>query len=326
MKMRASLISLAVAIVALVLVARQLDWRGVAEAWSHMLWPWLVVAALVNVTNTWIEGLRWRTILDASEIKVSPTLAFASMLIGTVGNVFLPLKLGEAARGWALSRLTGSSVTTVLSTVVLDRVVDGVAVVPLLIAVAVIGSPGLKLPGLRAITIGMAVAAVVIGVGVLAWNQLRRRHSTASGSRLAPHLEAFGQGLRTLRQHHDLAKALTFGVLSWCTRVAVVWCMFPAFRLAWSPVRAAVTLIGLNLSIIAVATPGNVGTFELAGSGLVHYFGAPPEIAVSYAVALHIAEVVPTVLLGAFAIWRLGLRFDRQDIAEIGTKRESNQC
>ena len=122
-------------------------------------------------------------------------------------------------------------------------------------------------------------------------------------------------------QRISLAFLAAFGVLSWCTRTAVVWAMFPAFGLEWSPLRAVIALLAINLSIIVVATPANVGTFELAAAGVVHLLGAPPEVAVSYAVALHLAEVVPTVTLGAIAIWRWGLHLDRAAVASIAQAR-----
>jgi uncharacterized protein (TIRG00374 family) len=312
MKARASLIALVLAVGALVVVGYQLDWRAVFSAWERVAWPWVIVAALVNILNTWVEGLRWQTVLRASDIRVPAKTTFSSMLVGTVGNVVLPFKLGEAARAWSLARLAGAPMSTVGSTVLLDRIIDACTVVPLLLCVPLAGgSIGVPTPGARTVLIAIVVAGTVIALGMAGWRRLHARHGEGSGSRFAPHLKSFTRGLATLRQRHALARAGAFGLLSWCLRSCVVWAMFPAFGLDWSPLRAVLTLLGINLSIVVVATPGNVGTFELAGAGLVHYFGAASEIAVSYAVALHLAEVVPTVTLGAIAIWRLGLRFDR---------------
>jgi hypothetical protein len=318
MKLRASLIALTVSIGAMAVIGYQLDWHAVFAAWSRVSWPWVLAAALVNILNTWIEGLRWQTVLRASDIRVTARRAFSAMLVGTVGNVLLPLKLGEAARAWTLARLTDSPVSTVASTVVLDRIIDGCAVAPLLLVVLLGGAAsGVPMPDAR--TLGIAGAAIV-GVAVLArlgWRRLRRSHGQGTGSRWEPHLAAFARGLATLKQRHSLARAAGFGVLSWCTRTAVVWAVFPAFGLEWSPLRAAIALLAIHLSIIVVATPANVGTFELAAAGVVHLMGAPPEVAVSYAVALHLAEVVPTVTLGAVAIWRSGLHLDRATVASM---------
>jgi glycosyltransferase 2 family protein len=320
MKGRAGLIALIISIAALVIVARQLDWAAVGAAWTRVVWPWVVVAAALNIINTWVEGLRWRSILAASDIRVPANRTFASMLIGTVGNLVLPLKLGEAARGYALARTASAPVGTVLSTVVLDRLVDTASVVPMLLLVAAVGLPGLARPTATAWTVGIAGLCTVALVATIVWRRFVARHGVGTGSRLAPHVEAFVRGFATLKQRHTLARALALGTLSWCTRSAVVWAMFPAFGLDWSPLRAVFTLVLLNLSIVVVATPGNVGTFELAASGILHYLGASPEVAVSLALALHLAEVVPTAALGALALWRFGIHLDRAALlsADVG--------
>jgi uncharacterized protein (TIRG00374 family) len=156
---------------------------------------------------------------------------------------------------------------------------------------------------------------VVVGLLVMGARWLRARHGAGSGSRLAPHLESFVRGLATLRQRHSLARAGALALLSWCVRTVVVWSMFPAFGIAASPLHALLTLVTINVSIVVVATPGNVGTFELAAAAALHLLGSPAEVAVSFALALHLAEVMPTAIVGALTIWRLGLQLDRMGLA-----------
>ena len=45
----------------------------------------------------------------------------------------------------------------------------------------------------------------------------------------------------------------------------------------------------------------------------------------SFAVALHLAEVVPTTLLGVLAIWRLGLHFDRMTMAAAAAEASGTE-
>jgi len=315
MRARASLIALTLAIVAMILVGRTLDWHAVVLAWSQLVWPWVALAATVNVFNSWMEALRWRTVLGASDVEVPTLTVFWAMLVGTVGNVVLPFKLGEAARAWAVARLSKAPMSTVASTVVLDRLMDVVGLVILLIVVPLIVGPiaGVRLPSPRALVIGLVVAFVVLTLMAVGWRAVRKRGARrgTSTSRIAPHIDQFMRGLNALRQHHILAQALAYAIGSWFTRVAVVWVMLLSFNLYWPVMRAAMTLLIINLSIAVVGTPGNVGTFELAASGGLRLFGATAEVAVSYAVALHLAEVVPTALLGAWAIWRFGLKLEK---------------
>jgi uncharacterized protein (TIRG00374 family) len=273
------------------------------------------VTALVNIADSWIQGLRWRTVLGASEVEVDRTTTFWAMLVGTVGNVVLPFKLGEAARAWAVARLAKAPISTVASTVVLDRLVDMAALVMLLIVVPSIVGPvvGVRLPSPRALLIGVGVVFLALAAAAAWWRQIRRHRSSTGAGAFGPRVESFVRGLDALRQHHILARAIAWAVGSWCTRVLVVWAMLQAFGLDWPLMRAAMILLIINVSIAVVATPGNVGTFELAAAGALGLLGATPEVGMSLAVILHLVEVVPTALLGAFAIWKFGLKLQRPD-------------
>ena len=46
MKARASVIALGLALVAMILVGRTLDWRAVVVAWSQVVWPWVALTAV----------------------------------------------------------------------------------------------------------------------------------------------------------------------------------------------------------------------------------------------------------------------------------------
>lgn len=313
MKARVSLIALVIALTVMAVILYRLDWQAVISTWARVIWPLVVAAAVVNIANSWVEGLRWRTVLGASDVAVSASTTFWAMLVGTVGNVVLPFKLGEAARAWAVARLAKAPISTVASTVVLDRLVDMAALVILLIVIPPIVGPvvGVKLPSPRTLLIAVGGAFLFLVLVAAWWRHVRRRRQASGAGAFGPHVESFVRGLDALRQHHILARALGWAVCSWCTRVAVVWMVLQAFGLDWPMMRAAMSLLIINLSIAVVGTPGNVGTFELAAAGALRLFGATPEVAMSFAVILHLAEVVPTALLGGLAIWKFGLRLQR---------------
>jgi hypothetical protein len=315
MNARASLIALAIALTVMAVILYLLDWHAVIATWARVIWPWVVAAAIVNIANSWVEGLRWRTVLGASDVAVSASTTFWAMLVGTVGNVVLPFKLGEAARAWAVARMAKAPMSTVASTVVLDRLVDVAALVILLIVIPAIVGPvaGVTLPSPRTLLIAVGGGFLLLAIAAAWWRRIRRRRKSSGAGGFGPHVESFVRGLNALRQHHFLAQAIAWAICSWCTRVAVVWVMLQAFGLDWSIMRAAMSLLIINLSIAVVGTPGNVGTFELAAAGALRLFGATPEVAMSFAVILHLAEVVPTALLGALAIWKFGLRLQRPD-------------
>jgi hypothetical protein len=82
--------------------------------------------------------------------------------------------------------------------------------------------------------------------------------------------------------------------------------MFRAFHLDLPPSAAAVVLIFVNLGIAVVNSPANLGGFELAAVAAFKLLGLDTEFALSYAIALHIVEVVPMASAGALVLWLSG--------------------
>ena len=65
------------------------------------------------------------------------------------------------------------------------------------------------------------------------------------------------------------------------------------------PLSATITtLLIVNLGIAIAATPGNVGSFELAAAAALALWKVPSDTAFSVAIATHVVEVVPPMLIG----------------------------
>jgi uncharacterized membrane protein YbhN (UPF0104 family) len=96
----------------------------------------------------------------------------------------------------------------------------------------------------------------------------------------------------------------------------MIWAMFKAFHLALPLIATAVVLIFVNLGIAVVSTPANLGGFEISIVAAFRFFPVDTEVAISYAVALHLVEVIPMVLLGFVVLWFSGIKM-RMSIPDI---------
>src|SRR5262249_51000725 len=75
-----------------------------------------------------IRPFRWRWLLTTPEpLPIDPL--YSATMIGFMANNLLPLRLGEFVRAWALGRRVGLAKTTVFATVVVERVVDMIALI-----------------------------------------------------------------------------------------------------------------------------------------------------------------------------------------------------
>ena len=78
----------------------------------------------------WLKTLRWQWLL-APVAKLTFGQLFPPMLIGFAANNILPAHLGEFVRVFVVRKKYGVPATTVLSTVVLERIFDVLAILAL---------------------------------------------------------------------------------------------------------------------------------------------------------------------------------------------------
>lgn len=319
----AHLIALAVSILILVVLVRGLDPGRVLHVFAQAQWGWMIAAAIINLLNTAVEAVRWTLLASSAKPGVRVRSAFRALIAGILGNVVLPMKLGDGVRAYVFGKSEGLPFASAVSTVVLDRMLDlsaFLAVVALTALVYPLPHSVLRIS--RYVLIGLGIGLVVLLV-VLRFDRRRSGEATATaGSRVTGRIGRFAAGLSALRRGGLLIPACAMALLSWGTRLMVIWTGFRAFHLSLPLADAAAVLVIVNVGIAVVATPGNVGPFELATVGALNLLSVPQEVAVSYAVALHVAEVGPPVLLGLALIW-LG-HLDLKRVTRNGVSRTEN--
>lgn len=285
------------------------DLNKIANAFIGIKWGWAVLVPVLNVANTFVEALRLSVILFPMKKRLSIRNCFDSTLIGIIGNVMLPLRFGDGARAYYLARAEKIGLSSSVSVLMLDRIADFLVFFALMALTAVLHPfpPSITKMGLIA---GTAFAAAVLVIFTLAGIG-RRIGSESAGRirrRIAVEVNNFMAGLSCMRKAGFLFPILFLSTLSWLLRAAMIWCMFKAFSLDLPLMATPITLILLNFGIAVVSTPANLGGFELATVGALKLFSVEIEVALSYAVALHVIEVAPMIAFGAIYLWFEGFK------------------
>lgn len=84
---------------------------------------WLFLPIGVALVSNFFRALRWKMLIKASGMDVTVTNAFLAVLVGYFANFLLP-RAGEVARCGVLKKYSNLSFTTVLGTVVTERIFD----------------------------------------------------------------------------------------------------------------------------------------------------------------------------------------------------------
>lgn len=284
---------------------------------------WLLVAGGVSTAGGVIRAIRWRLLLAPLGVETGLYSRWAALNIGFMVTNVYPGRLGEFARPLALSRMSPVSVSGALGTVVLERVLDTLALVLLLLAVLISpafprGATVLGRPISVAVTgaITLAIAAVVFLGLVIAFpaaltGAARRVGALLParlGEGLAEHLDSFVQGLQLLRRPSSLVKALAWSLALWVWMAASFWAGFRAFGIELDAVAALFTQCAVSVFVAIPAGPGFLGTMQAGiAVSVQEVFGVTAEQTLSLAVGYHLAGYVPVTALGLYYASRLGL-------------------
>jgi len=285
----------------------------------------LILAGAIATAGGLIRALRWRLLLEPLGVPVSLNARWKALNIGfAVTNLALG-RAGELARPFALSKMVPVSTSAALGTVVLERVLDMVALLILLLITLL--APAFPSDAtMFGRPIGYAVAAaLVIGFVALGlvtslvfWpdravqvvRSIVDRLPGKSAGRIVDALAALLTGLDLIRQPAALLKALLWSLLLWVWMAASFWIAFRAFEIDLGFTAALFTQCVVSVFVAIPAGPGFIGTLQagvlVAVSGV---FNIPETEALSMSLGYHLAGYIPVTLLGVYYGWTLRLRY-----------------
>ena len=317
----AAVLALAVGLMAYFL--RGADLERVAAAVRGARWDLLGAALVVTCATYVVRAIRWCGLLGPLG-PVRFRVALRATVMGFAASAILPGRVGELLRPYVLARREELSASAVLATIVLERLLDVIAVLALLGIAVLDGTPGSAAGAglLAAVRSGAAVAAVAAAIGVgAAFLAAGRPDRVARGvDRLGAFLPAravrtlagiagrFVEGLAVVRDRRVLAIAFAWSLAHWAAVAAMVWLVTVAFDIAL-PASGAAVLTALTVVGVAVPTPAGIGSYHAAyqvGATLV--YGAPDAAAVGAALVLHAMSFLPVAVVGLVCMAQEGVR------------------
>lgn len=310
--------------------------HGRAEDMKHAFanadWRLALLSLPIYFAGLFVRTVRWQYLLRP--VKKVPVLRlYPVVIIGLMANNILPARAGELARAYVLGERENISKTTSLGTIAVDRLFDGVTLIPMMLIVAAFAGDKAHFPvaGRELNFAGLGVAMTLLfGVALgalfyLAFSDggrqlLHRMVRRLAPARIEPHVEgllhSFFDGLRALRSPLDLAVAWVMSLVSWLLEATMYYVVARAFSIHEPFYVFLLMTAAANLAMAIIATQGGVGAFELVVSKTIIAFAgsaaagaAIQDKAAAYAIGLHALLLVPIVVIGLVLMWSMDLRF-----------------
>jgi uncharacterized protein (TIRG00374 family) len=293
------------------IAVRDVDFELFADTLAESRYWWILPSLAALSASVAIRVVRWRYLFPPAT-RPPARASLRALLIGELFNTVLPLRAGELARIVAIHRDVRTSRPEALGTLLVERVLDVVVLLLLLLAIVPF-VPEITWLG-PAVTILVVAAAGLLG-GVVALRRYRVRplefllrplrwlpgFSPTRTSAAAESLLRGFQGLRDIRTGF-LALALT--AAGWLLVALAFWLAIRGLQLELGYDAALLVVVATTFSLVIPALPTSLGVFEAATVVSLDPFGIDDSRALACAVVLHVLSFLPFVLAGLMALGR----------------------
>ncbi len=276
---------------------------------------WVLAPGVAAILAAFMaRSARWRLLLRlVDDIPLGQVRDV--LMTGFMVNNVLPARAGELARALVLWKVAGTSRRATLATIATERMFD------VLLLVGMLATLGLLFE-VPAWTRQLGMATVVLLGGLCAgvvWMAAHHRSLFWVARQLlvflpAPRrdkvlafMERFVDGTRALRDASLTARVLGLSAVIWALEVGAYYAVMHGLHIDLPLWAAALTVVVANFGIAAPSAPGYVGVFDAACSTALIALGVGKELALSYAIAVHLMLYVTVTGTGLLAMWHLEL-------------------
>jgi uncharacterized protein (TIRG00374 family) len=306
---------LAISLIALAAVFYFADLSQVIAALR--LADYRLVFLVVLSTLGWlsVRAILWRTLLLE---QATTRQTFLTVNEGYLINNVLPLRLGEVARAFLLSRKAPPGFLQVFSTIIIERALDLLMAVGLLLSTlpfvvnaswamqAAIGAGGLVLAGL----VVLYLLAHYPDWVVEQFEKITKRWP-AIGRVGGEQLGVFLSGLSVLTDGKRFLRAIFWLILNWSVALFQYYVLLRAFYPGAPLLWAAFSLGVVPLGAAAPSSPGALGVLEASMVAALSVFGLDASTALAVAITGHAINYAVTGIIGIYALVLDGVQLSR---------------
>ncbi len=279
-----------------------------------------------------VRALRWRVILQPEPGQEPRTWhLFGCLNVAYFVNNILPFQTGDLWRAFLLSELNGTSATRTLSSVVVERVLDVLTLLVLLLVLV----PFLDIPSwakgpsitfacvFSALAVALLVAALKRSFALRVFDRLLEFAPARARPKLRQMAGAFLDGLAVMTRPRVTAQLFAYSLVVWLLASSVMFAGLRAFDVDLGPGAAVFLIVATTFGFFVPSTPGAFGLYHaIVIATLENFFGIDKNVAVSCALVIHLVFYLPPMIIGPLfllrerRVWRRGAFMDK--LRELG--------
>ncbi|MFC1692238.1 lysylphosphatidylglycerol synthase transmembrane domain-containing protein [Candidatus Latescibacterota bacterium] len=269
-----------------------------------------LIPALVMIMSIAIfRSLRWGVILSPIE-KISQKKLFPIYSVGLMAIILIPMRIGEFLKPYLISRRSRVSLSSGLATVFVERVLDSLTILFMLLVV--IFSSDLPEWLIRS---GYSLLFTFLVLVILMFlmyykTELCFKFLRPVLSRL-PHkisekievlIKKFIEGFKIISNPKKLFYCIFYSVLIWTFSALAIFSLFLFQNFQLSLLSAFVVLVITIIGVSIPTAPGFLGNFQFACITALSLFGIPKSESFAFSMVYYFFGIVFYVLLGLICL------------------------
>lgn len=334
-RLKLGLLGTFVSLLALYFIVSQLNLELLWQAFTTANYWYLLPCMLLLLLGLLTRALRWRILLNDA---LPLSRAFSIMNVAYLVNGVLPLRIGELARVYLVSRSKKPiPIPTTTSTIIVERLLDLLAIVVMVLLALIMGSVPDEI---RAVS-GIAAVSAIVGFAILVFLASRRDWAKDVFRFLLQRIpflrrfivleswfEQFLDGLIPITKPQALFGAVAWTGISWAVSTSAGYVLMFAFFEKASLAATMLYIAAAAFAIAVPAVPGNLGTYEASILLALTAMGyEQSNTAIAFAVMVHAVNVFVHASTGVLGFIQEGISLSQlsqgvqqmqQTITELG--------
>jgi uncharacterized protein (TIRG00374 family) len=303
-----------------------LAFRGVSlkETIHNMLQAnffWLFVSIAASLVAFVSRAIRWNMLIEPLGYKPAVTNTLAALMIGYLANLAVP-RLGEVTRCGSLSRSEKLPFDSLLGTVIIERIIDVLCLLILIILVAIIEFN--RLGNLLITNVYQPVAEklskiihspliigvlILIIVGILIFMLKKKNSSGSFMNKFGGILRSVLNGIDTIRKLKNPLGFLFHSILIWFMYFLMSYtCFFALPETSVLDWRAGLFVLVAGGMGMSAPVQGGLGTYHMLVSEGLMLYGLSKVPSLTFATLMHTSQTLVVIIFGCLSFLYLFLK------------------
>lgn len=308
------------------LAVKNVNFDEIGDAFSKIQYGWIPAFILISTLSYMLRAERWMLLLGEEREKANRSTFYAGTMFGYLMNYVIP-RIGEVSRCVYVSKKDGIPTLKLIGTVVLERVIDTLMLLLMVIflfvyvitdsetIIRLFGEKNAELilgaGSWQTALIGLGLILIVL-TGYLLVHKLlsffAKRESLLGkiSIKILGLIQVFIEGLSNIKKVHNWPYFVILTIAMWVCYVMMTYVPFSMFNMQETfhlGIADAATLMVLAAIGVALPSPGGIGTYHwFVKQTLFVLFAVPESEGLVYAFVTHSSMLVLVLLISPIFI------------------------